>query len=144
MEWNFFRKETIGRITTLVSNSLKKLKLLWVLIRWLIRWLIRASQVTLVVKNPPVNVRDIRDVGSIPGLGRSLGGEHGNPIQYSCLENPMERGTWKAMIHRVLKSWTRLKWLSRHTCKMVLGNKSVFCFFHAIWSKRLLGSYLYI
>ena len=51
-----------------------------------------ASQVVLVVKNPPANAGDIRDVGLIPGSGRSPGGEHGNPLQHSCLENPMDRG----------------------------------------------------
>ena len=50
-----------------------------------------AFQVALVVKNPPANARDMRDSGSIPGSGRSLGGGHGNPLQYSCLENPMDR-----------------------------------------------------
>ena len=48
----------------------------------------------LVVKNPRANTGDIRDVGSIPGSGRSPGGGHGNPLQYSCLENPMDRGVW--------------------------------------------------
>ena len=52
---------------------------------WLNHW---ASQVALVVRNLPSNAKDIRDMGSIPGLGRSFGGEHGNPPQYSCLENP--------------------------------------------------------
>ena len=52
----------------------------------------RASQVVLVVKNPPANAGDVRDVGSIPGFGRSLVGGHGNPLLYSCLENPMDRG----------------------------------------------------
>ena len=51
-----------------------------------------ASQVVLVVKNPPANAGDIRNVGLIPGSGRSPGGEHGNPLQHSCLENPMDRG----------------------------------------------------
>ena len=51
-----------------------------------------ASQVVLVVKNPPAKVGDIRDTGSIPGSGRSPGGGHGNPLQYSCLKNPMDRG----------------------------------------------------
>ena len=51
----------------------------------------RASQVVLVVKNPLANAGDIRDAGSIPGSGRSPGGEHGSPLQYSCLENPMDR-----------------------------------------------------
>ena len=48
----------------------------------------------LVVKNPPVNVGDVRDVGSIPGLGSYPGEGHGNPLQYSCVENPMDRGAW--------------------------------------------------
>ena len=65
-----------------------------------------ASQVAPVVKNPPANAGDIRDTGSVLGLGRSPGGEHGNPLQYSCLENPMDRGTWGALVHRVTKSWT--------------------------------------
>jgi len=65
--------------------------------------------VALVVKNLPENARDIRDMDSIPGLGRSPGGGNGNPLQYSCLENPMDRGAWKATVHRVTKSQTRLK-----------------------------------
>ena len=55
---------------------------------------LRASQVVLVVKNTPASKEDIRDVGSIPELGRSPGGRHGNPLQYSCLENHMDRGAW--------------------------------------------------
>ena len=62
-----------------------------------------------VVKNLPANAGDLRDEGSIPGLGRSPGEGHGNPIQYSCLENPMDRIVWWAMVHRVAKSWTELK-----------------------------------
>ena len=59
-----------------------------------------AFQVTPVVKNQPANTGDIRDAGSILGLGRSFGGgEHGNPLQYSCLEDPMDRGTWWAIVH---------------------------------------------
>ena len=57
-----------------------------------------ASQVALVVKNPPANAEDIRDAGSIPVLGRSPGGGQGNPLQYSCLENPMARGAWWAAV----------------------------------------------
>ena len=64
----------------------------------------RASQVVLVVKNPPANTGDLRDVGSIPGLGRSLGGWHGNSLQYSCQENPMDREAWWAAVHSVAKS----------------------------------------
>ena len=71
-----------------------------------------ASQVVLVVKNPPANAGDS---GSIPGSGRSPGGGHGNPLQYSCLENPTDRGAWRATAHRVSKSQTRLKQLSMHT-----------------------------
>ena len=52
----------------------------------------------LVVKNPPANVVDARDEGSIPGWGRFPGGGHGNPLQYSCLENPMDRGAWGATV----------------------------------------------
>ena len=56
----------------------------------------------LVVKNPSANV-DVRNTGSIPGSGRSPGGVHGNPFQYPCLENPIDRGTWQATVHRVGK-----------------------------------------
>ena len=57
----------------------------------------------LMVKNPPANARDIRDTGLIPGMGRSPGGGHGNPLQYSCLENPMDIGAWHT-VHGVAKS----------------------------------------
>ena len=63
-----------------------------------------ASQVALVVKNLPANAGDVRDVGSNPELGRSPGGGHGDPPQYSCLENPMDRGAWRAAVHEVAKS----------------------------------------
>ena len=65
-----------------------------------------ASQVALVVKDLPANAGDVRDVGSIPGLGRFPGGGHGNPPQYSCLENPIDREAWWATVHRVAKNWT--------------------------------------
>ena len=68
-----------------------------------------------MVKNLPANVGNVRDVGSIPGSGRSPGGGHGNPLQYSFLENPMDIGAWRAMVHRVTKSPTLLKQLSVHT-----------------------------
>ena len=57
-----------------------------------------ASQVMLAVKNLPTNAGDIRDVGSITGSGISPGGGHGNPLQYSCMENPMDRGAWQAAV----------------------------------------------
>ena len=59
-----------------------------------------------VVKNSLANAGDTRDMGSIPGLGRFPGVADGNPLQYSCLENSMDRGAWWAVIHRVAKSWT--------------------------------------
>ena len=65
--------------------------------------------VALEVKNPPANAGDIKDVGSIPGMGRSPGGGHGKPLQYSCLENPMDKGACQATVHRVTKSQTQLK-----------------------------------
>ena len=69
----------------------------------------------LVVKNLPANAEDVREMGLIPGLGRSLGGGHGNPLQYFCLENPMDREAWWATVPRVIQSWTQLKQLSMHT-----------------------------
>ena len=64
---------------------------------------------TFAVKNSPANAGDRRDVGLIPGLGRSSEEVHGNPLQYSCLETPMDRGGWWVMVHGVTKSWTLLK-----------------------------------
>ena len=63
----------------------------------------------LMVKNLPANAGDIRDVGLIPGSGRSPGEENGNPLQCSCLDNPMDRGPWRAIDHGVKQSWTQLK-----------------------------------
>ena len=68
----------------------------------------------LVVKNLLANARDIRDPGSIPGFGRSPGGGHGNPLQYSCLENPTDRGAWHATVHGIAKSQTSLKQFITH------------------------------
>ena len=65
-----------------------------------------ASQVALVVKNLPASAGDVRDAGSVSGSGRSPGGGLGNPFQYSCLENPMDRGAWQATVLRVAKSQT--------------------------------------
>ena len=61
-----------------------------------------------MVKNPPANTRDAGDMGLTPGSGRSPGGVNGNPLQYSCLENPTDRGAWWATVHGVAKSQTRL------------------------------------
>ena len=70
---------------------------------------VQVSQVALVVKNPPDTTGDIRDTDSIPELGRSPGGGHGNPLQYSGLENPMDGGAWRATVHGVTQSQTRVK-----------------------------------
>ena len=66
-----------------------------------------ASQVVLVIKN--LLAGDARDLGSIPGLEISPGGRHGNPLQYSCLENTMDRGAWWATVHGITQSWAQLK-----------------------------------
>ena len=70
-----------------------------------------ASQVTPVVKNPHASAADVRDSGSILGLGRSPGGGHDNPLQYSCLENPIDRGAWWATAYGVAEATV-------HTCAM--------------------------
>ena len=71
-----------------------------------------ASQVVIVVENLPDNARDMRDVKSlIPELGRYPGGGHGNPSQYSCLENPKDQGAWQATVHRIAESgMTEMTW----------------------------------
>ena len=79
----------------------------------------RASQVMQLVKNLPANALGARDVGSIPGSGRSPGIGNGNPLEYSCLGNPTDGGAWRAAIHGVAKSWT---WLSTHTLGPAPGN----------------------
>ena len=67
-----------------------------------------------MIRNLPANSGDLRDAGSVPGSGRSPEGGHGNPFQYSCLENPMDRADLWATVHGVTKSWTRVKSLSKH------------------------------
>ena len=69
-------------------------------------------------KNPPANAGDMRDAGSVPGSRRSPGEGHGNPLQYSCLENPMDRGAWRATVQAAAKIRTWLKWLSTHMHRM--------------------------
>ena len=90
----------------------------------LIWFLLYHCQVALVVKNPLANAGDVRDLDSIPGSGKSPGEGHGNPLQYSCLENPMDRGAWRATVHRVTKSGARLKRLSMHAC--IITNRTSF------------------
>ena len=67
-----------------------------------------------MVKNQPANAGDARDSGSIPGLGRSPGVGNDSQLKYSCLENPMDRGAWRAIVHRGVKSRTQLKRLSAY------------------------------
>ena len=69
-----------------------------------------------MVKNLPANVGDIRDAGSLSGAGKILWRRAGNSLQCSCLENPMDRGAWWGIVHRVAKSRTRLKQLSMQIC----------------------------
>ena len=81
-----------------------------------------------MVKYPPANAEDSRDESYIPGSGRSPGGGHGSLLQYSCLENPMGRGAWRAALHRVAKSRTQLKRLS--TRSYIVSNTCLFsCWF---------------
>ena len=68
-----------------------------------------------MVKILPDNAGDVRDGGSVLGSGRSPGRGHGKPLQYSCLENPMDKGAWRATVHRAAKNWKPLKRLSMHT-----------------------------
>ena len=77
-------------------------------------WDSPGSLVAQMVKNLPANAGDAGDVDLIPGLGRSPGEGNGNPLQYTCLENPMDKGGWRATVHRVAKSQARRKQLSMH------------------------------
>ena len=79
----------------------------------------RASQAVFIIKNLSANAGDIRGVGSVPRLGRSPGEGNSNPLQYSCLENAMDREVWRTTVHGVTQGQTRLKRLSRGT-KMVI------------------------
>ena len=92
------------------------------------KWGTLKGQVAWVVKNPAASAGDVRDAGLTPGLGRSPGGGPGNPLQYSCLENPMDRGARRATVLGVSKSWT---WLNNFTC--MPSNDYSFWF----WGKNL-------
>ena len=89
-----------------------------------------------LVKNPPANAGDTRDVGLIPGSGRSPGEWNGNPLQYSCLENSMNRGAWLATVHRVTKSQTGLKRLS---VRVHTHTHTHTCIFIPNWSSLMMG-----
>ena len=105
------------------------------------------SQVALVVKNLPAHVGDTGDGGSIPGLGRSSGKGHGNPVRYSCLGNPMDTGAWRGTVYKVTKSQTRLKWLSTQAykenhilCRISSSNK--FSLYSISFLKQMICGYL--
>ena len=90
-----------------------------------------------MVKSPPANAGDSRDVDSIPGLGRSPGGGNGNPLQYSCLENPMDRKAWRATVHGVAKRQTQLKQPSTraHTVDGETGGNTAQWNWHGLMSQ---------
>ena len=96
-----------------------------------------------MVKNPPAKAGDISAVGLIPGLGRSTGGGNGNPLQFSCLENPLGRGAWRPMVHTVPKSQIQLKWLSMHTTldgKLMEHERSTISYWLSSWPFAGLSS----
>ena len=93
----------------------------------------------LVVKNLLANAGDVRDTGLIPGLGRSAGGGHGNRLQHSCLENPMERGAWWGKVHRVAESQTRLKRPGMHACCVSAG--PLCCIYMMWWMRSTLHAW---
>ena len=97
----------ILQLTCRTSTYLTSL-FLGFIIPWWLSWSKTTTKKTL-----PANAGDERDLGLIPGSGRTPGEGHGNPLQYSCLENSMDRGAWQATVHGLTKSWTRL---STHTC----------------------------
>ena len=94
----------------------------------------RASQVVLAVRNLPANAGDLRDTGSIPELGKSRGGGHGNPLQCSCLENPRDGGAWWAAVCGVAQSQTRLKRLS--------SSSSIYTYIHIM--EKNMKRYVYV
>ena len=106
---------------------------------WLSKWFsyhsakYGLSQVALVVKNSLASARDIEDMGLIPELGRSPGGGHGNPLQCSCLENPMDRGAWQTTVHRVEES-------DMKRLKMNTQRKKDFFLARAPWIKKIMDS----
>ena len=83
-------------------------------------WFIMGFPGSATGKEPACQWRlDVRDVDSIPGSGRSSGGGHGNPLQYSFLESPLDKGGWQATVYMVAQSQTQLKWLSMHSCALL-------------------------
>ena len=102
------------------------------------------SQVALVVKKLPANAGDIKDMGSFPGSERSPGGGHSNPLQYSCLDHPIGRGGWWAIVHRVSKSQTWLKCLrtDMYIKNCLWSSGTVSNWFHSHGTNTLPGAWL--
>ena len=98
-----------------------------------------ASQVVLVVKHPLVNLGNVGDVGSTPASGRPPGGGHSTPLQYSCLENPMDRRDWWATVHSAPQNQTRLKWLS--TKGSGRGSRTSLLFMHLMFILVIWGGF---
>ena len=95
-----------------------------------------ASQVVQVVKNLPANIGDLRDMGLMPGLGRSLGEGHGNPLQYSCLENPMDKGVWQTKSigsQRVRHDWS----VFAHTHEARYLTVTLFTILNYLWVQSM-------
>ena len=124
--WIFIIQVKHAKLTVPPGDLLKQKRLTFMGIFRRASCLVWASQVTLVVRNQPTSAGDIRDTGSIPGSRRVPGGGNGNPLQYSCLENPMDREAWRAIVHGITESWTRLKWTGMHAHKLGL----VLCHLH--------------
>ena len=91
-------------------------------VTWCLAWASQGAH----VKYRSANTEDMRDAGSVPGSGRSSGGGNDNPLQYSWLENPMDRGAWQATVHEVAKSWTPLEQLSMHAALLMNTGDSLF------------------
>ena len=97
----------------------------------------------LVIKNPPATAGDARDTGSIPGSGRSPGGGHGNPVKYSCLENPIDKGVWWVTVHGITKSRTQLKACTQTHTDLNIVQAPFFKFSEQISIKILSSNQLY-
>ena len=107
-----------------VSNS----RLSVTAVCWNLRTRVGLSQ-WLSSKESACSAGATEDMGSVPGSGRSPGGGHGNPLQYSCLENPTDKGAWWAIVHGVTKSWILLKQLGMHARTRVWADRRSFCSF---------------
>ena len=101
-----------------------------------------ASWVALVVKNSPANAGNIMRFGFPPGSGRCPGGGHGNPLQYSSLQNSMNREVWWAAVHQITKSWIQLKWLSTYTHTFVI-HIYFYLFIYLLFSREVVSDSLW-